>query len=57
METMWKQSGGTGNSGTVEQCSGTVKQRKTVLLNSVEEQCEQCGGIAELYGGTKEQCD
>ena len=26
----------------------------TVLLNSV---VEQCGGIAEQYGGTKEQCD
>ena len=38
MEIMWKQSGGTGNRGTVEQCSGTVEQRRTVLLNSVEEQ-------------------
>ena len=40
METMWKQSRGTGNSGMVEQCSGTVEQRRTMLLNSVEEQCE-----------------
>ena len=44
METRWKQSGGTGNSGTVEQCGGTVELRRTVLLNSVEEQYEQCGG-------------
>ena len=51
---MWKQSGGTGNSGTAEQCSWPVEQHRTVLLNSV---VEQCGGIAEQYGGTKEQCD
>lgn len=48
---------GTGNSGTVEQwnsvakCSGTVEQRRTVLLNSWEEQCEQYGGTVWWNSG------
>jgi len=47
-----------GEQGTVEQwnsvaqCSGTVQQHRTVLLNSVEEQCEQCGGTVWWNSGT-----